>query len=195
MTAALVDGMKKLLSLEPQGGPAARRPVLVLGVGSGQRADDAAGIRVAAKLSRLDLPGVMVLEGGTAPENLTGEIKRIFPSHVFIVDCADTEGPPGSIGFIEIERIAGASYGTHSLPLNIFADYIGRETGCVVAVLGIQPRTLELNGAVSAEVEAAIEETVNVFAECLRGAGPRNRDSHSSARGGAPEPGPRPPEA
>ena len=56
--------------------PSDARPVVVLGVGSEMRSDDAAGLHVAAAVSRARLPGVHAWETGPAPENFTAEIRR-----------------------------------------------------------------------------------------------------------------------
>ncbi len=143
-------------------------PLVVLGVGSELRGDDAAGIRVASALARRRLRGVRCLAGGTAPENLTAEIKRLSPSHLLIVDAADMGRPAGSVALIEPEEAGGTAFGTHAMPLSVLAGYLRRETGCRVTLIGIQPGSLELGAALSPEVGDAVEQTVELIAECLR---------------------------
>ncbi len=88
------------------------------------RSDDAAGLRVAAAVSAWALSGVHALEAGPAPENCTAEIRRLHPTHLVIVDCANMGEAPGSIGVFEPSKIAGVSFGTHGLPLSVLADYL-----------------------------------------------------------------------
>jgi hydrogenase maturation protease HycI len=159
-------------------------PVVVLGVGSELRSDDAAGLKVVERLLELPLPQVHALSGGTAPENRTSEIRRLAPSQLIIVDSADMGMSPGSIGLIDPADIDRLSPGTHSLPLSVLADYISRETGCAVTLIGIQPRTLEFGGCISKEVESAVGETVDALAECL---GPQ-KEPPLTRRDGAPAP-------
>ena len=53
--------------------------IVVLGVGSELRGDDIAGILAAENLKGKTSDKLQVLIGGTAPENLTGEIKKLKP--------------------------------------------------------------------------------------------------------------------
>ena len=141
--------------------------MVVLGVGAELRSDDAAGVRVAAALGRVPLPGVHALDGGSAPENCTAELRQLNPSHLIIVDSAEMGEPAGAIRLIESSDIAGSSFGTHSLPLSVLADYVQKEIGCRVTVIGIQPRSLEFGEEMSPEVAEAARETARVLRECL----------------------------
>ncbi len=147
--------------------PSDGRPVVVLGVGSELRADDAAGLRVAAALGRDPIPGVHALEAGPAPENCTAEIRRLHPSHLIIVDCAQMGEPPGTIRLVPPEDIAGVSFGTHGLPLSVLAEYIRVEVGCRVLILGIQPRSIEVGETLSPEVASAVSGAVLILRDCL----------------------------
>jgi hydrogenase maturation protease HycI len=161
---ALKRALNKALEADPSRDPGT---VVVLGVGSELRSDDAAGLRVTRGIARLRVPGVHALDGGPAPESCTGEIRRIAPSHLLIVDAADMAEPPGTVRLIDLENIAGASFGTHGLPLSVVADYLRRELGCRVAIIGIQPASLDFGESLSAPVAAAVDETVRCLAECL----------------------------
>ena len=71
----LARALTKALSARPDA-PGRQRKVVLLGVGSELRGDDAVGIVIARRMEALHLAGVQAMEGGTAPENLTGEIRR-----------------------------------------------------------------------------------------------------------------------
>jgi len=169
----LAHALTKALSSPGPDQPKERRIVL-LGVGSELRSDDAAGVLVAQRVGALGWPDVWTFLAGTAPENLTGDIKRLSPSHVIIVDAADMHCPPGTVSLLGPEETRGVSFSTHTLPLSVLAGYLETETGCVVIILGIQPLSLEFADAVSAEVLQAVEETVTALALCL-GQGSRAR--------------------
>jgi hydrogenase 3 maturation protease len=154
----------------PASGTGARR-VAVLGVGSVLRSDDAAGVRVANALRRYRLPGVATVDGGSAPENCTAELRRISPSHLVIVDCAQMGEDAGAVRLIEAADIAGVSFGTHALPLSVLADYVAREIGCRVTVIGIQPASIEFGEGLSPEVSAAVQEVALALKECLQASG------------------------
>lgn len=160
----LLPALKRALKADSTLGA---RTVVVLGVGSELRSDDAAGLRVAAAISRAALPGVHALKAGPAPENCNGEIRRLHPTHLIIVDCAHMGEEPGTLKVFKPAEIAGVSFGTHGLPLSVLAEYLQTEVGCSVAILGIQPSNVEFGEAVSPRVAAAVEETVRLLREFL----------------------------
>ncbi len=138
-----------------------------MGVGSSLRSDDAAGIYVAEKLRNLALPGVDVLIGETAPENLTGELRRLQPSHVLFVDAADLGEQPGVVRLFSSQEAVGVSSSTHTLPMSVIADYLRQELGCQILILGLQPKSLEFGGTISDQVAEAVDETVAAIARAL----------------------------
>ena len=162
----LRPALKKLLGPDA---PSGARPVVVLGVGSELRCDDAAGLHVAAALSRAALPHVHPFEAGPAPENLTAEIRRLRPATVIIVDCANMAELPGTLRLIAPHEIGGVSFGTHGLPLSVLADYLHQEVGCSVFILGIQPATVGVGETLSAPVQEAVKEASALLQECLSG--------------------------
>lgn len=138
--------------------------IVVLGVGSDLRGDDVVGVRVVEKLRALQSSKLIVFDGGTAPENLTGEIKKQKPSHLIIVDAAELKEPTGTIKLLTPAEIGGYSFSTHALPLKIMIDFIRQDVDCEVLIIAVQPKTLSFGSAVSPEVEAAAEEIVGAFA-------------------------------
>ncbi|MDD5263578.1 MAG: hydrogenase 3 maturation endopeptidase HyCI [Candidatus Bipolaricaulis sp.] len=140
---------------------------MVVGVGSTLRSDDAAGLHIALALRTLALPHVFVLLGDTAPENVTGEVRRARPTHVLFVDAADLGEPPGSVRLLDAAEVGGMSSSTHTLPLGVIADYLTRELGCLVLFLGLQPRSVAFGDTLSDEVAGAVQETVKAIGEAL----------------------------
>ena len=140
---------------------------MVVGVGSRLRSDDAAGLEVAEKLGALSLPGVFSILGDTAPENVTGEIRRLDPTHILFVDAADLGEVPGSLRLFESADIDGMTSSTHTLPLHVIADYLTKELGCCVLFLGLQPKSLEFGEAISDIVARAVETAVAAIEEAL----------------------------
>ncbi|HTY45055.1 MAG TPA: hydrogenase maturation peptidase HycI [Patescibacteria group bacterium] len=132
--------------------------IALLGVGSELRGDDAAGILVAKRLAA-DFRGsrgrqkFKVFIGATAPENVTGQIKKFKPGQLIIIDAADMNAEAGAVKLIPADRIDGFSSCTHSLPLNILADYLVKSIGCAITIIGIQPKTLAFGSRFSPEVE------------------------------------------
>ncbi|MDD5194241.1 MAG: hydrogenase maturation peptidase HycI [Candidatus Omnitrophica bacterium] len=137
--------------------------VTVLGVGSQLRADDAAGMLVASYLQKSckkypQAENLQILFGETAPENLTGEIKAFKPTHLIIVDAADTGKRAGTALIMEPGELAGISFCTHQLPMNILTDYLLKSFKCEIIIVGIQPKTLVFGKSVSRSVKAAAKE-------------------------------------
>jgi hydrogenase 3 maturation protease len=147
------------------------KSIVILGVGSTMKSDDAAGVLIAQKMkekfSELQYPKLRIYEGESAPENFTGEIKKFKPDHLLVVDAADLREAPGSITFIKMDVINGISFSTHMLPLKIMLDYLKKEVGCGITVLGIQPESLEYDGKMSEVVLEAVDDVVYALTKIL----------------------------
>ena len=139
-----------------------------LAIGSELRGDDAAALVTAAKLEEAALPGnFKVLLGYTAPENLTGEIKRFAPDRLIICDAADSASAPGEISIISADDIQGAAFSTHTMPMNIFIDYISRDNPCKALIVGIQPEAVEFGAGLTDKVKKAAENLSEIILSCL----------------------------
>lgn len=140
------------------------RRVVLLGVGSDLRGDDAAGMLVASRLKSC----LKVVFGATAPENLTGEVRRLKPTHLIIVDAAQMGKKAGTIEVIEPDRAEGVTFTTHQLPLNILTHYLKQEVGCEVILIGIQPKTLKFGKPVSSEVKSSVSKLATLIKNILK---------------------------
>jgi hydrogenase 3 maturation protease len=150
----------------------------ILGIGSELRADDIAGILVAKRIKKLAAGRkspvkLKILEGGTAPENLTGELKRFKPTHLVIIDAADLGEKPGRIAVMEPDNVSGVSFCTHSLPIKVMTDYLLQSFPCQVTLIGIQPKTLEVGASPSQEVLEAVDMVAAMIASALHDDKPR----------------------
>lgn len=144
--------------------------IAIVGIGNEMRGDDAVGMLVvhALEMHVINLKNLLILKGGYAPENAAGELRKFSPALVLLIDAADMGGEAGSIAFIPMERIDGISASTHSLPLSMLARYLTLELNCEVALLGIQPGSVEMGEAVSAEVNQAVTFIVEeISMRCL----------------------------
>ena len=143
----------------------------LIGIGSDLRGDNSVGVIVVRRLladQRLsNAPNLLILEGGSAPENLTGKLRAFHPHLVLFIDAAHLEKPPGTIQLIPLDDIDGMSASSHSLPLSMLAHYITSEFGSQVQVLGIQPAQNEFDLDVSASVSATVENIVHLFSDFL----------------------------
>ena len=147
--------------------------VAVLGVGSDLRGDDVAGILTARHIEKItkqktSSPDVQVFIGDTAPENLTGEIKKFQPTHLIIIDSADLDAEPGHIKVLNLDDIGGTSFCTHSLPLKVMTDYLLRSFNFQVIPIGIQPKTLTVGARPSKQIVQAARQLSTTIAKLLK---------------------------
>lgn len=159
--------------------------VAILGIGSELRADDAVGLlvlnhlqekpsvasktlshfikcdRSATRTAKKSTPAEFILKlfnGGTAPENLTGEIRRFKPGHLIMIDAVELGKRPGTIALLDLNRIKNTAFLTHKLPIKLMLDYLAAEMTFTAIFIGIQPRSLDFGGPVSKEVSRASRE-------------------------------------
>jgi hydrogenase 3 maturation protease len=148
------------------------RRVAILGVGSDLRGDDVAGILVAEQFSKQrpkvnQRVKVRVFIGATAPENLSGQIKKFNPTHLVIVDSADLDKLAGQVRLIERQELDGISFCTHRLPLKVMVDYLTQSIGCATIIIGIQPKTISFGSRPSKVVERAAAKVYSMIKEVL----------------------------
>ncbi|MCL2632746.1 MAG: hydrogenase 3 maturation endopeptidase HyCI [Coriobacteriia bacterium] len=124
------------------------------------RADDAAGTMIAERLEGLQ-GRAQAFAGYSAPENLTGEIKRFSPDIVLVIDAIDLGVEPGEVRVIELDEIGGVSFSTHMLPLKIIIEYLRQETGAEVVLLGIQVSSIEFMQKMTEAVRATVDAIVD----------------------------------
>jgi hydrogenase 3 maturation protease len=120
--------------------------VAVLGIGNELNGDDGAGVRVVRELAaRLPAtPGVLLIDGGVAPENFTGPLRRFQPDLVIEIDAAHLGETPGTTQVVDWREADGLSASTHTLPPSVLGHYLVSELGCEVRLIGIQPARTDL---------------------------------------------------
>ncbi len=127
---------------------------VLLGVGNELRADEGCG-SLLARWFKAD--GWVSIDGGTAPENFIGKIKKMNPDLVVIVDSADMGLEPGEVRIIPKEKIANYTITTHSMPLSMLMENFKR---CIL--IGIQPKKIEFS-EMSPEVKMAVERLMEIL--------------------------------
>lgn len=163
-----MTSLKRTLAVKFKG---AKR-IVFLGVGSDLRGDDSAGIVFVKRLRKiLTNPYKKIrlsfLIGSTAPENLTGKIKRLNPTHLVIVDAAMVGRRAGAIRLLSADSAGSAMFSTHTLPLNVMTGYLKRYIDCSIIIAGIRPGNTAFGKSLSPDVDAAIARLAHIISEAL----------------------------
>lgn len=137
--------------------------VVVVGVGSPIRSDDAVGIVIVKGLKGKVPRNVKLLICETSPESYTSTIKRSRPTHVLIIDAADVQSNPGSSQLVDPKRTMGSMISTHTLPLKIFSEYIEQVTGASVRLLAIQPESIDFGTSMTDTLRKAASENSKIL--------------------------------
>jgi hydrogenase 3 maturation protease len=144
------------------------RRLAILGIGDELIPPDRPGMLAAREIGQQHLPGVTVFLAGTVPESITGPLRRYRPDHVLFLDAADMGARPGTIAVIEPEHIPATLVSTHVLPLSVVMEYVERETGAGVTLLGIQPDLSEADKDLSDVDRVYLGRNLQVLEEILR---------------------------
>jgi hydrogenase 3 maturation protease len=131
---------------------------LVLTVGNGMMGDDGAGVLLAQTIAQAPLPDWEVLNGGSAPENLLHQVRDMHPERLLLVDAVDMDLPPGSIRWIQDDRLEDPFFfSTHTLPLTFLIQSL-REFIPQVDFLGVQPEIVAFGYPISEPVRLAVSQ-------------------------------------
>jgi len=113
--------------------------IAIVGIGDELLPTDRLGMLAAQEIRSLNLPGLKVFLAGTVPETVTGPIRTFCPDNILLLDAADMGINPGTADVLPSETIGAGLLSTHALPLSIVIEYLEKETGATVTLLGIQP--------------------------------------------------------
>ncbi len=146
------------------------KKLVILGIGNEIRGDDSLGSVIAQRLSKFfdGQDDVVVLDGGTVPENYTSLIRRENPTHIILFDAVDMKKKPGFVRIVKKEEITSYNISTHAMPLSFLIKYLESTTGAKIILIGIQPKNLDITQTTSKEVEESIENVVSVFDRLIR---------------------------
>ncbi|HRR55303.1 MAG TPA: hydrogenase maturation protease [Candidatus Methanomethylicus sp.] len=146
--------------------------LLLVGMGSRIRRDDAAGVRVVSRLRGKVPPSVGLLDCGTVPEDFTPVIKRSAPSHIIFFDAVDMGAgvAPGAHGFVDEGRLLTGSISTHKQSVKMVFRLI-REglPGVRIGLVGIQPKSLDFGTGLSRPVDRGVNALVGELARTVAG--------------------------
>lgn len=168
--------------------------LLILGIGNELREDDALGPVLIKKLSNtLNIPldddfpyddyfqaqnnikhtnppknKVTLLNTGSVPENYTGLIMKIKPSHIIILDAVNMNTNPGEIALVKKENISKLSISTHAMSLATLIRYLESQIKFKIILIGIQPEKMGLNIGLSSSVEESTNKINKILSQNIK---------------------------
>jgi hydrogenase 3 maturation protease len=144
------------------------KKVVVAGIGNPIRSDDYVGLNIVEKLKGKLPETICLLECETVPESYLLDIEEFNPTHVLLIDAAFLGLNPGEASLVDAEKITSFSaITTHLLPLRIFCEYVKQATGAKIALLLIEPKSMEFGEGLTTEVQAAAESLTKILLELL----------------------------
>ena len=162
--ALMAGEIKKEMAIWFKG---AKRIVLA-GIGNPIRTDDFLGLKIIQQLKGKLRDTVLLLEAETVPESYLSEIEEFKPTHVLLIDAAFLGLRHGESVLMDSEKIADYSaMTTHLLPMRIFCEYIKQATGAKIALLLIEPKSMEFSEGLTMEVQAASQRLTKMLVELL----------------------------
>ena len=136
----------------------------IIGIGNRMRGDDGAGPALIDSLKNaLPEEKFPLFDCGETPENWIIPIINAKPQTIFIVDAVDFGVTPGSIKIFDPTELGPRGISTHSMSLDIFVNYLKKELGASIFLIGIQPKSLKFGGKISNPVSKAIDRLTEYF--------------------------------
>ncbi len=142
------------------------KPIAIVGMGQPLKGDDSVGIIIIERLEKAGLSSkYLLINTGAVPENCTGILRRHQPELVIFVDAADLYAQPGDIRLLHYSQMESYSISTHSIPFDMLCQYMVKEIGCDIWVLGIQPARNDFLASISPEADQAARVIVEWFSD------------------------------
>ncbi|MGN0093287.1 MAG: hydrogenase maturation peptidase HycI [Methanobrevibacter sp.] len=143
--------------------------LVILGIGNDIRGDDGVGQYIVESLKDLgkESDDVIIINAKTVPENFTGKIRKIDPSHILIIDAVLMNEEPGTIRVISKEQVGGLSVSTHSMSLSFLIKYLEIEKPYNIVFLGIQPESMGLVEDMSKVCKDSSDNVIDVLDSLL----------------------------
>ena len=141
---------------------------VIAGIGNPIRSDDFVGVKIVQELQGKVSEKVHLIECETVPESFMDEIVGLQPSHVLLIDAAVMGLKPGEVRLIYAEKVTNfPAISTHMLPLRVFCEYITQLTNAKIALLLIEPKSVEFGEGLTPEVGSSEELIVVTLLKLL----------------------------
>jgi hydrogenase 3 maturation protease len=144
------------------------RRIAIVGIGDELLPVDQLGMYVASEIDKLHLPRIRVFFTGIVPESFTGPLRKYHPDHVLFLDSADMGALPGTMAIVKPGKIKASLFSTHILPLSVVMEFVAKDAGVKVTLLGIQPDTAHPDWRGSPEGQKSLQRNLSVLVEVLQ---------------------------
>jgi hydrogenase 3 maturation protease len=147
---------------------AGAKRVVVAGIGNPIRMDDFVGVKIVQELQGKVSEKVFLIECETVPESFIQQITEFGPTHVLLIDAAIMGLKPGESRLVETSSlISMPALSTHTLPLRIFCEYLGKTTNAQISLLLIQPRKTEFGEGLTQQLAASTMYVTQILRKLL----------------------------
>ena len=109
------------------------------------------------------LEKTFLINGGSVPENFTGLIKKIDPSHMILIDASLMNREAGEINIVNKDNIADISISTHSMSLAYLIKYLQLEKEYNILFIGIEPEIMDLSFELSPKIKNSSDALVKLL--------------------------------
>ena len=142
--------------------------VVVAGIGNPIRMDDFVGVRIVQALQGKTSEKVFLIECETVPESFIQQITEFGPTHVLLIDAAIMGLKPGESRLVETSSLTSMpAFSTHTLPLRIFCEYLGKSTNAQIRLLLIQPRNTDFGEGLTQHLAALVDYFTQILRRLL----------------------------
>ncbi|WP_082397999.1 hydrogenase maturation peptidase HycI [Methanobrevibacter arboriphilus] len=159
--------------------------LVVLGIGNELRGDDSIGPYIIKELENMSMGSnssdnsntktsdkkfnrnIIFIDGGSAPENFTGLIKKENPSHLLIIDAALMGTNPSNVKTIVKDELPNINASTHSMSLSYLIKYLEVDIYFDFLLIGIEPVSMNLGEEISHNVLKSADEVIDILSSLL----------------------------
>ena len=115
------------------------------------------------------LNNTFFINGGSVPENFTGLIRKIDPSHIILIDASLMKMGAGEINIVNKDNIVDISISTHSMSLAYLIKYLEQEKEYNILFIGIEPEVMDLSFGLSPKIKDSSDILIKLlFDKILR---------------------------
>jgi hydrogenase 3 maturation protease len=142
--------------------------VVVAGIGNPIRMDDFVGVKIVQELQGKVSERVFLIECETVPESSIEQIVEFDPTHILLIDAAIIGLKPGEPRLVETSSLTKTSaFSTHTLPLSVFCEYLGKTTHAQIGLLLIQPEKTEFGEGLTHQLVASATHVTKILRRLL----------------------------